>query len=224
MGPSEQRFPVALSHQKPSNHLDWLSCVCSYLEHSPSIEQSTDKIQSCYPHIVCLFGLGFRSSEQRFPVAISHQKPSNHLDLLSCVFSFLEPLLNRVLTRYVFWSGGQAFWSSCVFNATSEQKSPFALSHQKPSNHLDRLSYVFSYLEHSPSIEQSTDKMNHIFMNRNTSWLVTHPSHNKGFLLHSHIKRQVIIWIGCHVFAPIEQSTDKLQFSIIQNQYTHAKR
>ena len=55
MGPSEQRFPVALSHQKPSNHLDWLSCVCSYLEHSPSIEQSTDKIQSCYPHNVCLF-------------------------------------------------------------------------------------------------------------------------------------------------------------------------
>ena len=32
MGPSEQRFPVALSHQKPSNHLDWLSCVCSFLE------------------------------------------------------------------------------------------------------------------------------------------------------------------------------------------------
>ena len=72
MGPSEQRFPVALSHQKPSNHLDWLSCVCSYLEHSPSIEQSTDKIQSCYLQNVCLFGLGFRSSEQRFLVALSH--------------------------------------------------------------------------------------------------------------------------------------------------------
>lgn len=27
MGPSEQRFPVALSHQKASNHLDWLSCL-----------------------------------------------------------------------------------------------------------------------------------------------------------------------------------------------------
>ena len=73
MGPSEQRFPVALSHQKPSNHLDWLSCVCSYLEHSPSIEQSTDKIMFYHPNNVCLFVclVCFRSSEQRFPVALT---------------------------------------------------------------------------------------------------------------------------------------------------------
>ena len=72
MGPSEQRFPVALSHQKPSNHLDWLSCVCSYLEHSPSIEQSTDKIQSCYLHNVCLFDLVFRHFNFRAKVLLLH--------------------------------------------------------------------------------------------------------------------------------------------------------
>ena len=69
MGPSEQRFPVALSHQKPSNHLDWLSCVCSYLKHSPSIEQSTDKVQSCYPHNVCQFDLEFRHRNFRAKVS-----------------------------------------------------------------------------------------------------------------------------------------------------------
>ena len=86
MGPSEQRFPVALSHQKPSNHLDWLSCVCFYLEHSPSIEQSTDKIQSCYLHNVCLFDLGFRHFNFRAKVSCctlaSKVKQSSGLCLL----------------------------------------------------------------------------------------------------------------------------------------------
>ena len=75
-------------------------------------------------------------------------------------------------------------WISCVFKESRRKDEKF------PGDYLIR------------SQNPSSSKVGHIYGSLRAALL--------GFLLHStveHIKRRAIIWIGCHVFAPIETFT-----------------